>query len=273
VSQQVLFNSTNNPITLSLTGGTAASVAVATPASHGTATASGTSITYTPTTGYTGTDSFTYTATNVTGTSAPATVSIQVGKIPVTVTLGNLAPTYNGTAQAATATTVVTSTSAPVAVASITYTYNGSSTAPTLAGAYTVVATVVDTSYQGTATGTMNIGKAPATVSASPATRAYGVANPPLPSSSIGFIAADGITTSASVTATTTSAPGPYVITVAVNDPNGKLANYTVTNNGGTLTITQAATAVVLAQTAPTTIGVGTGVPTTLTATHRSVRQ
>lgn len=34
---------------------------------------------YTPTAGYSGADSFTYTATNASGTSAPATVSITVG--------------------------------------------------------------------------------------------------------------------------------------------------------------------------------------------------
>jgi outer membrane autotransporter protein len=51
---------------------------VATAAAHGTATASGTSITYTPHTGYSGSDSFTYRATNATGTSAPATVTISV---------------------------------------------------------------------------------------------------------------------------------------------------------------------------------------------------
>jgi hypothetical protein len=271
VSQQVLFNSTNNAITLNLSGGAAASVAVASAATHGTATASGTSITYTPSTGYTGTDSFTYTATNATTTSVPATVSIQVGKIPVTITLGNLTPTYNGSVQNATATTVITSSSAPVTVASITYVYTSGSTTlagpPTAAGSYGVTATVVDTAYQGSATGTMNIGKVTATVSASPVSRAYGVANPvSFTSSSIGFIAADGITTSASVTATSTSAPGPYAITVAIADPNVKLPNYTVTNNGGVLTITQAATATSFTQTTPTTSGVGSGVSTTFTA-------
>ncbi|WP_233124715.1 beta strand repeat-containing protein [Agrobacterium vaccinii] len=78
VSKTVAANSSANAITLNITGGAAASVAVDTQASHGTATASGTAITYTPTAGYSGTDSFTYTATNATGTSSPATVSITV---------------------------------------------------------------------------------------------------------------------------------------------------------------------------------------------------
>lgn len=78
VSAPVAYGSTANPITLNLSGGAPTSVAVATPASHGTATASGTTITYTPTTGYAGPDSFTYTATNGGGTSAPGTVSVTV---------------------------------------------------------------------------------------------------------------------------------------------------------------------------------------------------
>ncbi len=74
----VAYNSSANPITLNLSGGAAASVAMATAAAHGTVTASGTSIYYTPTAGYAGADSFTYTASNASGTSAPATVSVTV---------------------------------------------------------------------------------------------------------------------------------------------------------------------------------------------------
>ncbi|PWU31013.1 IPT/TIG domain/outer membrane autotransporter barrel domain-containing protein [Pseudomonas sp. RW407] len=77
VTAGVAANSTNNAITLAITG-SPTSVAVASAASHGTATASGTSITYTPVAGYSGTDIFTYTATNANGTSAPATVTITV---------------------------------------------------------------------------------------------------------------------------------------------------------------------------------------------------
>lgn len=78
VSASVAEGSSNNAITLSLDGGAADSVGVASAPSHGTATASGTTILYTPTSGYIGTDSFTYTATNAAGTSQPATVSITV---------------------------------------------------------------------------------------------------------------------------------------------------------------------------------------------------
>ncbi|WDZ80284.1 putative Ig domain-containing protein (plasmid) [Ensifer adhaerens] len=78
VSATVAADSTANSVTLSLSGGAADSVAVTSTPSHGTATASGTTISYAPDPGYSGADSFTYTATNTSGTSAPATVSIAV---------------------------------------------------------------------------------------------------------------------------------------------------------------------------------------------------
>lgn len=85
VSATVAYNSSANPITLNITGGAPTSVAVGTAATHGTATASGTTISYTPTTGYAGADSFTYTATNTAGTSAPATVTITVSNPTIVV--------------------------------------------------------------------------------------------------------------------------------------------------------------------------------------------
>ncbi|MGF9565512.1 IPT/TIG domain-containing protein [Neorhizobium sp. BT27B] len=74
----VAANSSASPITLNVTGTGITGVAVTTAATHGNAIASGTTISYTPTAGYSGTDSFSYTATNAGGTSAPATVTITV---------------------------------------------------------------------------------------------------------------------------------------------------------------------------------------------------
>lgn len=83
VSATVAYGSSGNPITLDITGVPASSVAVGTAPTNGTATASGTTITYTPNTGYAGPDSFTYTATNAGGTSSPATVTITVVDPPL----------------------------------------------------------------------------------------------------------------------------------------------------------------------------------------------
>jgi uncharacterized protein YhjY with autotransporter beta-barrel domain len=87
-SQTVAANSGATAVTLPLSGGAATSVAVATQATHGSATASGTSISYMPAAGYSGPDSFTYTATNSSGTSAPATVSLTVTAPTLVLTPG-----------------------------------------------------------------------------------------------------------------------------------------------------------------------------------------
>ncbi|ATQ44118.1 putative Ig domain-containing protein [Caulobacter mirabilis] len=105
VSRTVAHNSSNNSLTLSITGGAAASVAVATPPTHGTATPSGLAILYTPTPGYAGPDSFTYTATNTAGTSAPATVTVTVSPPtlvlnPVSLPDGTMGVAYNQTTTA-----------------------------------------------------------------------------------------------------------------------------------------------------------------------------
>ncbi|MBA3812376.1 MAG: hypothetical protein H0X27_12175 [Caulobacteraceae bacterium] len=75
-SAAITFNSTDNPVTLNVTGAVATGVAVSSPPSHGTATARGTYIFYAPNAGYSGGDSFAYTASNAAGTSAPATVTV-----------------------------------------------------------------------------------------------------------------------------------------------------------------------------------------------------
>ncbi|OAN63896.1 hypothetical protein A7X12_19030 [Sphingomonas sp. TDK1] len=97
VNVTVAYNSSANSIALALSGQTAASVAVATPPAHGTATVNGLAIDYTPTAGYFGADSFTYTATNAGGTSAQATVSITVGApgAPTAANRSGVAIPYN----------------------------------------------------------------------------------------------------------------------------------------------------------------------------------
>jgi hypothetical protein len=93
------MNTTGNNIPLNITGGAATSVAVSTQATHGTATASGTSITYSPTNGYSGSDSFQYTASNANGTSSPATATITVSAAaqPPVANTDNVTVPYNAT--------------------------------------------------------------------------------------------------------------------------------------------------------------------------------
>jgi hypothetical protein len=71
-------DSQDNPMTLSLGGGSATSVSVVQGPTHGFTYVSGVTIYYTPSTGWHGVDSFTYNASNAVGTSATAMVLVHV---------------------------------------------------------------------------------------------------------------------------------------------------------------------------------------------------
>ena len=86
LSKTVLQNSSANSFTPTITGGTATSLAIDSGPSHGTASVSGMTLTYTPSTAYTGSDSFTYIASNDDGSSQPATVTITVEAVPTLFT-------------------------------------------------------------------------------------------------------------------------------------------------------------------------------------------
>jgi pectin methylesterase-like acyl-CoA thioesterase len=139
-------------------------------------------------------------------------------KLTAVVSLSNLSQVYDGTPKAAAVATDPTGLTVDV-------TYNGSPAAPTAAGTYTVVATVNDSNYQGSATGTLTIAKAPATVTLSNLTQTF-----------------DGTPKAATVTtnpaglsyaatyngsAAVPSAVGNYAVIVNITDPN-----YTGTASG-----------------------------------------
>jgi hypothetical protein len=84
-SLTVAYNAPATNLPLNLSGGPADSVVVTTAPAHGTVLVSGTTMTYQPTPGYAGPDSFAYTASNVTATSAPATVSVTVQDPVITI--------------------------------------------------------------------------------------------------------------------------------------------------------------------------------------------
>jgi hypothetical protein len=77
-------------------------------------------------------------------------------------------------------------------------------------------------------------------VTASNHSRSYGMANPPLSGSMVGLQPGDDITASFTTTATTNSPQGAYSISFTLTDPGGKLGNYVVTTNNGTLSVTSA---------------------------------
>jgi 2',3'-cyclic-nucleotide 2'-phosphodiesterase (5'-nucleotidase family) len=127
------------------------------------------------------------------------------------VTLGALTATYNGASIPASVTTV------PPGL-TVGTTYNGSSSVPVNAGTYTVLTTVTQAGYTGTASGTLTIGKATAAVS-------LGDLNFTYDGSPKG---ASITTTPAGVTVTitydgSTTVPvnvGTYSVVATINDPN-----------------------------------------------------
>ena len=141
---------------------------------------------------------------------------LTVNKALATVTPGSLTTTYNSLPQAATATTV------PAGL-NVTFTYDGSATVPVNAGSYAVVATINDSNYQGTNTGTLIIGKAALTATADNKTKIYGEVNPPLTVTYSGLLGTDapGDLDTPPVVATTAlqgSDAGVYPITVSGGD-------------------------------------------------------
>ena len=91
--------------------------------------------------------------------AANATGTLVINKATATVTLSNLTQTYDGTAKSA-----IASTNPVGKTVVITYSQNNQAVAsPTNAGSYTVTATINDSNYQGSATGTLTINKAGST--------------------------------------------------------------------------------------------------------------
>ena len=103
---------------------------------------------------------------------------------------------------------------------------------------------------------TVLVSNASLTVTVSNASRLYGVTNPVLSGSIVGLQNGDNITATYSTAATTTSPVGTYPIVPTFSDPNGRLGNYTVTTNGGLLTVNIATPTVTTVPTAtPITYG------------------
>ncbi|MBB5032490.1 MBG domain-containing protein [Prosthecobacter vanneervenii] len=196
-----------------------------------------------------GTYSGVVTATNSNGTTTQS-FSITVPKLSGTVNLGGLSPTYDGTAKTATSTTTPSGLT-------VTYTYNGSSTAPTNAGTYTVVGTINDTNYQGSATGSMTIAKATATVSLGSLSPTYDGTAKSVTSTTTPNGLTVTYTYNGSSTAPTNA--GSYPVVATIND-----TNYQGTANG-TLTISKASGSISLGSLSQTYNGTARTVTSTTT--------
>ena len=153
----------------------------------------------------------TITDPNYNASTISGTLTIQ--KANAIVNLTNLTRTYNGTAKNASATTEPSGLT-------VTFTYNGSTIAPINAGSYTVVGTINDSNYQGSASGTMIINKKSAiiTLDASTLNQTYDGApksvtastNPANLSYSVTYAGVSTIPANA----------GSYAIVAKITDPN-----------------------------------------------------
>ncbi len=210
-----------------------------------------------------------------------ATTTIVINKSTSTVTINGGTFTYDGQAHPATAWAIggAAGVQLPVSV-SYTDASNNPVTVPIAAGTYAVTATFAGdaNNLPSSGTGTIVIARAPLTITANDASRAYNTANPSFTASYSGFV--NGETTSVlqgtlvlSTSATPASLPGTYPIT-----PSGVTAsNYAIAFVDGVLTVQKAVTSVTItggtftydglqhAATATVTGGVGSSFPLTVT--------
>jgi uncharacterized repeat protein (TIGR01451 family) len=124
----------------------------------------------------------------------------------------------------------------------ITATFSSSATGASSVGSYPIVATLSDPGLKlanyavNSNNGTLTVTQAPLIVTAGNASRLYGDPNPAFSGTITGLKNGDNITAIISGVDPTT-AVGTYPLVPSLVDPGGKLGNYAVTSNNGTLII------------------------------------
>jgi hypothetical protein len=256
---------TVNKATPTITWATPAAISYGTVLSstqlNATASVPGTFV-YTPTAGTTpatGSDtlSVAFTPTDTTDyTTASATVTLTVNKAVPTVTWANPSSIVYGTALSA----AQLNATANVAGAFV-YTPAAGMTPATGSDTLSVAFTPTDTTDYTTASAsvTLTVNQAVLTITANPASRAYGAANPTFTYTPTGFVNGDNASVlsgapSFSTTANTLSGAGTY--TISITPGSLTAANYTFNFVNGVLTVNQAATTTSVASSAnPSTVG------------------
>ncbi|SVA83670.1 uncharacterized protein METZ01_LOCUS136524, partial [marine metagenome] len=167
--------------------------------------------------------------------------TLTIGKATATVTLSDLAATYDGLGTAATATT-------DPAGLTVGLVYSQGDTvvaSPTDAGTYSIVGSVNVDNYLGYITGDLVIAKKALSATADAKTKAYGSANPAATITYSGFENSEDATAldtapAATIGADATSGVGDYDITLSAGTDN----NYEITTTNGKLTVGKAVLAV-----------------------------
>ena len=184
------------------------------------------------------------------GNPVTNSATLTVNKAAATVTLGSLNQTYTGTAEAAIATTT------PSGLA-VSITYNGSATVPTNAGSYTVIGTINDANYQGSATNTMVIAQASGSITLGSLSQTYTGLAGPATATTIPTGLAVNFTYNGSATVPTNA--GSYTVIGTINN-----ANYQGSATG-TMVIAQASGSITLGSLSQTYTGLAE--PATATTT------
>lgn len=193
-----------------------------------------------------GAGTLTYTIT-AQGFSGPVvrSVTVVVGKAPLTVAANNKSRTYGQPNPVLDATISGFVNGDSIAVVSGAPALACGATASSGAGTYSITVGVgtlnaANYSFGLFSNGVLAVTKAPLTASADNKSRSYGAANPALTISYTGFVNGDAATTITPPTLTTaaiaTSAVGIYPITLS----GGAAVNYSLTLVGGTLSVTRA---------------------------------
>lgn len=185
---------------------------------------------------------FTYTSGDIDYASTTGTTTLTVTPAPLTVTSPNITVPYG------------TNFSFPIPAATLTTQFNGDQFIPTDSttgsrtsppGTYPITTTL--TPAGGASTSDYNITYIPgvltitqAALSVTPAnvSRQYGLANPTFTGAVVGTQNSDTFTVTYSTTATPASPVGTYPITATITGTN--IADYVVTQNVGTLSVTPA---------------------------------
>ncbi len=132
-------------------------------------------------------------------------------KLTAAVTLSDLAQNFSGGPAA------VTVTTEPVGLP-VSVTYNGSPAPPAAIGTYTVVATVNDPVYQGTATGTLVVDRTPVAVTLSNLSHTYD--GTPKAATATASPSGPAVAVTYNGSAAPPTDAGTYAVVATINDPN-----------------------------------------------------
>ncbi len=184
-----------------------------------------------------------YTASTVNGVLTVNQARLNVSSASATRIYGDPNPAFTGTLSGQKNGDVITAT------------FGSSATAASSVGSYPIVATLADPGTKlgnysiNSNNGILTVTPAALTVTAGNASRLYGDPNPAFTGTIIGLKNGDNITAVVSG-ADPTTAVGTYPLVPSLVDPGGKLGNYAVTSNNGTLTIGPAALSIIAANAA-----------------------